>query len=78
MSSHRRHRKHVNDSYENNNQNNNETTNEPSNETNNETSNGKNTFDINNIAELINSIKPEDLSALIATFNVQVRKLLNK
>ena len=74
MSSHRRHRKHVNDSYENNNQNNNETTNESSNETSNE----KNTFDINNIAELINSIKPEDLSALIATFNVQVRKLLNK
>ena len=74
MSSHRRHRKHLNDSNENNTLTNNETTNETSNETISESNN----FDINNIAELINSIKPEDLSALIATFNVQVRKLLNK
>lgn len=74
MSSHRSHKSHTNDLNENNTQSNKENIKE----SNNVPNNGKSNFDINGIAELINSIKPEELSALIAKFNVEVRKLLNK
>lgn len=34
----------------------------------------KNTFDINNIANLFNNIKPDDLSALLSSFNLSDSK----
>lgn len=58
MSRHKKHRRHIDHSKENNNK--------------------KSTFDINTIADLLNNIKPEDLSALLSTFNLGSSKNVNQ
>lgn len=40
--------------------------------------NKKSTFDINTIADLLNNIKPEDLTALLSTLNLGGSKTFNK
>jgi hypothetical protein len=58
MSSHKKHKGHINHSKKD--------------------KNKKGTFDINTIADLLNNIKPEDISTLVSTLNLGGFKAANK